>query len=164
MSLESFEPAQLRDEVEGSFARRMLHIYRAFNSLAATKYAQRGYQGLTTAHTSLMANLEIGGIRIVDLALRMGITKQFAGRLVQELAKVDYVTTTPDATDRRATLVKGTAAGWQFLLDACEVRAEIEDTFKAVLDEQQLGAFVEALEKLASLKIDTTGEPELMET
>ena len=161
--LSNFDPAVVRAEAEGRLSRRMLLIYRAFNALAQEKYAQRGYHGLTAAHTSLMASLEPNGIRIVDLAERMGITKQFAGRLVQELLKIDYVTTQPDPQDRRATLVKGTLAGWQYLLDACEVQLEIEEIFKKALGEQHLAVFAESIELLAALGVDTSKSPEPLE-
>jgi DNA-binding MarR family transcriptional regulator len=158
-----FDPATVREEAEGGFARRMLHIYRAFNALAQQKYAQRGYAGLTPAHTSLMANLNPDGIRVVDLADRMGITKQFAGRLVQSLLKLEFVTTQADPTDRRAMLVKGTRIGWQFLIDACVVREEIESIFKAALGDTHYQAFSGAIEKLATLNVDTSGAPEPIE-
>lgn len=158
--LTDFDPAALRAEAEGRLTRRMLHIYRVFNALAQEKYGQRGYRGLTAAHTSLMASLERNGLRIVDLAQRMGITKQFAGRLVQELLKVEFVTTQPDPEDRRATLVQGTPAGWKYLIAACEVQAEIEDTFTKALGAERFAAFAESLDRLAKLDIDTTTSPE----
>ncbi len=158
--LSNFNPADVLSEAEGSFARRMLHIYRAFNALAQQKYAQRGYTGLTPAHVSLLAHLEREGIRIVDLAARLGLTKQFAGRLVQELVQIDYVTVQPDPTDRRATRVRGTPAGWKFLIAACEVRAEIEDVFRQALGEERYARFVQAIEILAALDIDTSKTPE----
>jgi DNA-binding MarR family transcriptional regulator len=158
--LNDFDPAEVRAEAEGRLSRRMLQIYRAFNAMAQQKYSQRGYRGLTAAHTSLMASLERDGLRIVDLAQRMGITKQFAGRLVHELVKIDFVTTHPDPVDRRATLVKGTIQGWKYLIAACEVQIEIEELFKNVLGPEHLTAFTDAIDMLAQLYIDTSTSPE----
>jgi DNA-binding MarR family transcriptional regulator len=156
----NFDPAGVLDEAEGAFARQMLHIYRAFNALAVDKYARRGYHGLTPAHVALLARLDPAGIRIVDLAARLGLTKQFTGRIVQELAKIEYVMLATDPTDRRVTRVRGTPAGWQFLLDACEVRAEIEILFRDALGESRYAALTEAIGILAALNIDTSGTPE----
>jgi DNA-binding MarR family transcriptional regulator len=116
----------LRAQGQQSLSRKLLVMYRNYQSLAAAKYAARGYQGLSLAHTFMIANIDDSGTRIIDLAARMGTTKQFAGRLVQELAARGLVETTPDLTDRRAILVRGTASGWQFLASACEARDEIE--------------------------------------
>jgi DNA-binding MarR family transcriptional regulator len=155
-----FNPADVLRDAEGSFARKMLHIYRAFNALAQQKYEQRGYTKLNPAHVMIMAHLDRDGIRIVDLAARLGTTKQFAGRLVQELAQLGYVTIQPDPTDKRASRVKGTPIGWQFLLDACEVQLEIETIFRSALGDDLYKSFNQAIDVLAGLGIDISQSPE----
>ena len=139
----------LRAQGQQSLSRRLLAMYRNYQSLAAAKYAASGYQGLSLAHTFLIANIGDSGTRIIDLAARMGTTKQFAGRLVQELAARGMVETAPDPTDRRATLVRGTANGWQFLASACEARDEIELEYRAILGDQLMQALTAAVERLA---------------
>ena len=145
----------LRAEGENSLARQMLSVYRTFNALAQHKYAQQGHTGLTLAHTALMATLEPSGVRIVTIAERMTITKQFAGRLVDELTARRYITVEPDLTDRRATLVKATNEGWQFLDDACQARREIEQTFEGVVGVERMQIFTEAIKALATMRFDS---------
>lgn len=140
----------LKEEGKTSLARLILPLYRAFNALAQEKYAERGHAGLTTAHTLLFANLDEGGTRIVTLAERMGTTKQFTGRLVHQLDERHYVTTAPDPSDRRATIVKYTPEGLRFFADACAVKTEIEGMFKAVAGEENLAMLMGTLQKLAS--------------
>src|SRR5258708_32451531 len=125
----------LQQEGKSSLARLILPLYRAFNALAQEKYAERGHAGLTTAHTLLFANLDEDGTRIVNLAERMGTTKQFTGRLVHQLDERHYVTTEPDPSGRRATIVIITHDGLRFFADACVVKTEIENMFKAVVGE-----------------------------
>ena len=139
----------LRAQGQQSLSRKMLAMYRSYQSLAAAKYAAHGYQGLSLAHTFMIANIDDDGTRIIDLAARMGTTKQFAGRLVQELAARGLVETTPDLTDRRAVLVRGTASGWQFLAHACEARDEIEREYSAILGDELMQALSIAVERLA---------------
>jgi DNA-binding MarR family transcriptional regulator len=158
-----FDPTPLKQEGESSFARQMLAIYRAFNALAQKKYQEKGYRGLTPVHTSLVANTDLEGTRIVTIAERMGTTKQFTGRIVQELEQRGYLSTQPDPGDRRATLVKINAKGWQFLADACEARREIEETFKAALGEELMSAFVRAIDALSKLDVDIAETPEPLE-
>jgi DNA-binding MarR family transcriptional regulator len=155
-----FDPHALRLQGETSLARRMLQIYRTFNALAQQKYVQRGHVGLTPAHTALVAQLDAGGTRIVTLAERMGLTKQFAGRLVEELRQKGYVSVEPDPADRRASRVRVTAQGWQFLIDACAVRDEIEGTFEAALGSELMADFTRAIERLADLGVDVSGSLE----
>jgi len=148
--LESSEIATLMAQGQHSLARLMLQINRQFSAIAAQRYAARGYAGLTPVHVFFMANLDLDGTRIVTAADRMKTTKQFAGRLVQELESRHYVETTPDPTDRRATLVKVTDAGWQFFKDACEVKNEIEAEYQALIGEEQMGMLESVLETLAT--------------
>ena len=145
----------LQVEGENSLARQMLGVYRIFNALAQHKYAQQGHTGLTLAHTALMATLDASGVRIVTIAERMTITKQFAGRLVDELTTRRYITVETDPTDRRATLVKATNEGWQFLDDACQARREIEQTFEGVVGVERMQIFTEAIKALATMRFDS---------
>jgi DNA-binding MarR family transcriptional regulator len=130
--------------------RLMLPLYRAFNALAQEQYAARGYAGLTPAHTLLFASLDTTGTRIVTLAERMGTSKQFTGRLVHQLAEAGYMTTEPDPSDRRATIVRATPKGLQFFADACAVKNEIEAMFAAVAGEADYAVVVATLAKLAA--------------
>jgi DNA-binding MarR family transcriptional regulator len=139
----------LQQQGATSLARLFLPLYRAFNGLAQEKYALRGHAGLTTAHTLLFANLDEDGTRIATLAERMGTTKQFTGRLVHQLAERNYLTTEPDPTDRRATIVKISPPGLRFFADACEVKDEIEGMFKAAVGEAKLNELVKVMEALA---------------
>lgn len=140
----------LQAEGGTSLARLILPLYRAFNALAQEKYAALGHEGLTTAHTLLFANLDEEGTRIVTLAERMGTTKQFTGRLVHQLDERHYLTTEPDPSDRRATIVKITPEGLQFFADACAVKTEIEDMFMAVAGKENLMMLMGTLQKLAA--------------
>jgi DNA-binding MarR family transcriptional regulator len=144
-----FDLRSLQQQGGTSLARLFLPLYRAFNGLAQEKYAARGHAGLTTAHTLLMANLDEQGTRIATLAQRMGTTKQFTGRLVHQLVERNYLTTEPDSTDRRATIVKITPQGLQFFGDACAVKDEIEGMFKAVVGQDKLNELVAIMETLA---------------
>jgi DNA-binding MarR family transcriptional regulator len=60
------------------------------------------------------------------------------------------VTTEPDPSDRRATIVKITSDGMRFFADACAAKTEIEDMFKAVAGAENIALLMTTLEKLAS--------------
>lgn len=66
------------------------------------------------------------------------MTKQSMGQLVMELEQRGYVARQDDPTDRRATLVMLTEAGWQFSVDAVTVKCEIEAEFAALLGAEEL--------------------------
>lgn len=140
----------LMNQGQESLARLTLQLNRQFSAMAAQRYAALGHAGLTPVHTFLMANLDIKGTRIVTIAERMGTTKQFTGRLVQELESRRYLQVKPDPKDKRATVVRGTDAGWHFFADACAIKNEIEAEYAALVGADQMAVFTNVLEKLAA--------------
>lgn len=133
-----------------TLVRWMLKIYRHFSATAARRYAEQGYSGLGFIHTNLVSYLDPEGTRIVTLAARIGSTKQFAGRLVQELAQQGLVETQPDPSDKRAVLVRLTEAGQRYFVFACQVKDDIEGQYEKLIGAELLGAFVEGMRKLAT--------------
>lgn len=131
-----FEPAnkeEVRTMRQQHIGRLLQQAFRAFNHRAVAKLRQRGHTGLTLAHTLLLANLDLEGTRITVLAERAEITKQSMGQLVEDLETRGYIAREVDATDRRASLVRFTRTGWQFLQDAYEIKQEIEAEYREVL-------------------------------
>src|SRR6476646_8524796 len=51
------------------------------------------------AHTALFPHLDFDGIRLTDLAARVGVTKQAVGQLVDDLADLGMVERISDPTD-----------------------------------------------------------------
>ena len=125
--------AALREEHIG---RLFLRAHRSFSESAYHKLNQRGHEGLTITHTSLLANLDIDGTRITTLAERAGVTKQAMGQLVDDLEQRGYVERIPDPVDGRAIRVIFTALGRQFLQDAYYVKQEIEDEYMVLVGEE----------------------------
>jgi DNA-binding MarR family transcriptional regulator len=140
--------AALRQQHTG---RLFWRAHRAFGELAFEKLHERGYEGLSTVHTNLLAHLDIEGTNVTTLADRAGITKQAMGRLVDDLEEKGYVESSPDPADGRAKLIKFTDAGWQFLLDSYAVKQEIEAIYTAALGEEGIAQLRAALEKVAEI-------------
>ena len=140
--------AALRQQHTG---RLFWRAHRAFGELAFEKLHERGYTGLSTVHTNLLAHLDIDGTNVTTLADRAGITKQAMGRLVDDLEEKGYVQSMPDPSDGRAKLIRFTDAGWQFLLDSYEIKQEIEALYTAVLGEDGMAQLRTALEKVAEI-------------
>ena len=113
--------------------RLLLNAQRNYSLQALTKLRARGHEGLSLAHTNLLAHLDVGGMRITTLAERAGVTKQAIGNLVGDLEAKDYVHRNVDTHDRRAAVITYTAAGRKFLQDAHEVKREIEAEYTATL-------------------------------
>ena len=130
----------------GLYLGRLLLLgHRDFAERAGAKLRARGHLGLGPAHTGLLAHFDPAGTRITTLAERARVTKQAAGQLVADLERQGYLQRTPDPTDRRAVLVRFTEAGGRFLVDATEVKDEIEAEYRRRLGEERFRALRDAL-------------------
>ena len=150
------DPAQLDELRQQYIGRLLLQAQRASRVRATQKLRARGHEGLSIAHTNLISGLDLEGTRITTLAERIGITKQAVGHLVLDLEQRGYITRVVDPTDRRATIVTFTDAGWRFLNDAYYVKREIEAEYSAILGEQGMAQLRALLNKL----IETDDNPE----
>jgi DNA-binding MarR family transcriptional regulator len=113
--------------------RLLLNAQRNYSLQALSKLRVRGHEGLTQAHTNLLAHLDVGGLRITTLAERAGVSKQAIGNLVGDLETKGYVHREVDPHDRRAAVITYTTAGRKFLQDAHQVKREIEAEYTASL-------------------------------
>jgi|SRR5689334_12116657 len=127
------DPEALEALRQNHIGRLLLTAQRDYSVRALAKLRERGHDGLTLAHTNLLAHLDVGGTRMTTLAERVGVTKQAIGGLVAELEAKEYVRREPDPADGRASAITYTAAGREFLQDAHEVKQEIEQEYAAVL-------------------------------
>jgi DNA-binding MarR family transcriptional regulator len=142
------DPAQLDELRQQYIGRLLLQAQRASRVRATEKLRARGHDGLSIAHTNLISSLDLDGTRITTLAERIGITKQAVGHLVLDLEERGYIERVVDPTDRRATIVSFTDAGWRFLNDAYHVKREIEAEYSAILGERGMLQLRALLNKL----------------
>lgn len=130
----------------------------AFGLLAATRalvdgvsagVRARGFEEVRPAHGFAFALLSAGGATITELAGHLGVTRQAAAQLVDELEAKGYVERRPHPHDARARLITLTGKGW-----ACTRAAEaaITDTigpWAAVLGEPRLLTLRDDLARIA---------------
>ena len=148
MSESTANAEALRDLREQHIGRLLLQAQRAFNQNAIAKLQQRGFTGLSLAHTTLLPHLDLEGTRITTLAERAGITKQGIGQLVTDLERQGLVRRAPDPADGRATLVSFTDDGWAYLQTAHEVKMEMEAEYVSILGEEGFAELRSLLRKV----------------
>lgn len=96
----------------------------------------------------LMGILTGEGLRLSDLADRMGITKQSVSQLVDDLEAEGYVARTPDPTDGRAKLVVFGPRGTEALPVAWQALRATDDRVRDVLGAEDTEVLRDALERL----------------
>ncbi|MCZ9352495.1 MarR family transcriptional regulator [Streptomyces mutabilis] len=101
------------------------------------------------AHGFAFARLAPDGATVTDLAVHLGMTKQAASQLVDELVRKGYVARRPHPADARARLVVLTETGWACTRAAEEAAAEAVGAWADVLGEGGAAELRERLLRIA---------------
>ncbi|MFC9681885.1 MarR family winged helix-turn-helix transcriptional regulator [Streptomyces sp. NPDC056948] len=109
----------------------------------------RGFEGLRPAHGFAFARLAPDGAMVTDLAVHLGVTKQAASQLVDEMVRKGYAERRAHPEDARARLVVLTARGWACTRAAEEAAAEAVREWGAVLGEGEVRVLREQLLRIA---------------
>ena len=109
----------------------------------------RGFEGVRPAHGFAFARLAPDGATVTELAAHLGVTKQAASQLVDEIVRKGYAERLPHPGDARARLVVLTELGWACTRAAEEAAAEVVRGWGAVLGEGEVRALGERLTRLA---------------
>ena len=109
----------------------------------------RGFEG-RPAYGFAFTRLAPDGATVTELAVHLGVTKQAASQLVEELARKGYVERRPHPRDARARLVVLTELGWACTRAAEEAAAEVVREWSGVLGgEAEVRALREQLTRIA---------------
>lgn len=110
---------------------------------------QRGFTDVRPAHGFAFARLAPAGATVTELAGHLGITRQAAAQLVDELVAKGYVERRRHPDDGRAQLVTLTDRGWACTRAADAAAAETVGAWAAILGEDRLNAIRHALAEIA---------------
>lgn len=98
----------------------------------------RGFDDLRPAHGFAFVRLAPDGATVGELAEHLGVTKQAASQMVEELVRKGYVERHPHPADARARLVVLTGRGWACTRAADEAAADAVRPWRETLGEQRL--------------------------
>lgn len=125
---------------------------RLFNEQAIARVNEEGtYPILRPAHTNLFPHIDFVGIRLVDLARKVGISKQAVSQTVAELTQLGVVETVTDGTDARAKLVRFTARGAAAIAHGLDVLVQLEKELEPRVGADTMAQLHEALSTLESV-------------
>jgi DNA-binding MarR family transcriptional regulator len=104
--------------------------------------------GLRPSHLRLLSLTPAGGMRVTDLAARVGMTKQALGELVAALQGAGLVEVTVDRRDRRVRLVRPTPAGQELQQVVESAIAGVERRWAAQVGPERWATFREVLAEI----------------
>src|SRR6476469_1604186 len=102
---------------------------RALQTDMVDEAHRAGHPEIKQAHNAVFATLHSQGLRAVDMAARMGITRQSMGEIVRELVGLGILEMTPDPADGRAKLVRYSEHGLAVAADGFEHISDLERRF-----------------------------------
>ncbi len=109
---------------------------------------------LSRSSGALLPFIDLQGTRSVDLARRMGISKQAVTKLVKELLEQGLLERVDDDSDGRASLVVFTDRGLDYLLVMHEAIRKVEKEYEALVGKDEMQAARWALNLIAYGKPD----------
>lgn len=119
---------------------------------------QHGPQTLTSSQASTLASVEVlGPVRLGDLAAHEGVSAPTQSRLVASLENQGMLRRTPDADDRRATLLDITTEGRRQLEHLRTERSAFLVQRLGTLSAGQRTALIAALDALDTLATNPPG-------
>lgn len=108
----------------------------------------RGFEA-RPAYGFAFARLAPDGATVTDLAAHLGVTKQAASQLVDELVRKGYVERRPHPGDARARLVVLTERGWACTRAAEEAAVEAVQPWVELLGEGEVRVLCDRLARIA---------------
>ncbi|MFV0136868.1 MarR family winged helix-turn-helix transcriptional regulator [Streptomyces sp. HMX87] len=109
----------------------------------------RGFEGLRPVHGFAFVRIAPGGATVTDLAGHLGVTKQAASQLVDELVRKGYAERRAHPGDARARLIVLTERGRACTRAAEEAAAEAVRAWAEVLGEERVRALSASLLRIA---------------
>lgn len=127
--------------------RLLLDAFNWFDAGLLASLKEQGWPDLSHSQSMVMAYLDNDGIRISELARRLGVSRQAAQKSVKELERVKLVKTETDPTNSSAKTVVLTTQGKANVTAALNAFSEIEIQLSRRIGSADLASMRKTLEK-----------------
>lgn len=135
-----------------SVAQLLFKCARLLNELAIGRARARSGLDVRVAHTSLFPHIDLDGTRLTELAKRLGVSKQAAGQLVDEMVEMGVLERVADPEDARAKRIRfARRGGGLALMEGFAVLGELEKTIARELGKPRVEALHDTLLELLAL-------------
>jgi len=109
--------------------------FRAVTDEVRVRLAEQGFDDVRPAHgySFQFLSWRPEGVTAVALGEHLGITKQAATQLADDLEKRGYIERRPDPSDKRARLIFLTQRGWDCITCGVAAWKEVEDRWAMLI-------------------------------
>lgn len=127
--------------------RLLLEAFNWFDQSLLASLKEQGWPELSHSQSMVMAYVGSEGIRISELARRLGVSRQAAQKSVKELERLKLLKTEIDPTNSSARNVRLTTQGKANVAAALNVFSEIEQQLSRRIGDSDLANMRRTLEK-----------------
>ena len=147
------QEAVLADQKRASTLQLLFRAARLLDEAAVARVRSEtpDAPALRTAHTALLPHLDFTGMRLTDLAARVGVSKQAVGQLVDDMEAAGAVERIPDPDDGRAKLIRLSRRGHASILQGLGVLRAIEDDLRQSVGARRMDELRRALEAVLAV-------------
>jgi DNA-binding MarR family transcriptional regulator len=145
----SMSTDEIRAHRETVFLRLLIRVAQTETNELVDRLHALGHGRVQRAHISVLGNIHTEGTRLVELARRLGVTRQAASQMVQQIERRGFLERAADPDDGRATLVRHTPAGRALLADALTLMDRIEAEYAELVGSRTMAQMKRALREIA---------------
>ena len=125
----------------------------------AAEALPRPARGLRSSQVRLLSLTPTEGMRVTDLAERVGMTKQALGEFADALERRGLMESVRDPSDRRVRILRLTAEGHEAVTASERVIAEVEQEWRARVGSAAWDALREGLRAAVAARRDEAPQP-----
>jgi DNA-binding MarR family transcriptional regulator len=140
----------LLGEVMDGFRRDILEA----TSGSGRKQVPPAVRGLRSSQIRMLSLTPADGMRVTDLAHRVGMTKQALGEFANDLERQGLLETVRDPADRRVRILRPTRRGRQAVAAAEALIAEVEEEWSVRLGTRKWAQLRRLLAQAAQARAD----------
>jgi DNA-binding MarR family transcriptional regulator len=139
---------------------RLLLGFRVLVDDLHEELARQGHPDVRPMHGFALQAIGADGTTAAELARRLGVSKQAAGKTIDTLERLGYVERRADTRDARRKLVVSTDRGRDCLTRSARIFDDLRAAWSQTIGEKRLRAMEEDLRKVTppgALQVDVPG-------
>jgi DNA-binding MarR family transcriptional regulator len=128
----------------------LLHGFRVLIDELHAELARQGHPDMRPMHGFVFQAIGPGGTTAAELARRLGVSKQAAGKTIDHLERLGYTERAPDPADARRKVVRLTSHAVDALARSARVFDDLRARWAEAIGEDRLRALEADLRRVTS--------------
>jgi DNA-binding MarR family transcriptional regulator len=127
---------------------RLIFILRKHFDIWAHQNLTQYWGDVKISYMPVIFNINLEGSTSIDIARKSMIAKQSISRTIKELEGKGFIVTKPMKHDKRSELLELSQEGKQFVLDASDAAARLQENYKQLVGAEKLAIAEEVINKI----------------